>query len=81
MLRLNWCKRMIPFDTSAEAAAVQQEIFRRMTPEQRFKAAVEMSDSMRDLALTGIRSRRPELTEEEALQELMRKMYGSAAPL
>ena len=70
----------MPFDTTPEADAIQQEIFRRMTPEQRLKVALEMSDSMRNVALTGLRMRRPELTEEELARELMRLMYGFVLP-
>ncbi|HET9741777.1 MAG TPA: hypothetical protein VFQ00_03415 [Terriglobales bacterium] len=67
---------MIPSDTSPEAAAVQTEIFRRMNPSQRLRMAIEMSDSMRNLALAGLRSRRPELNEQELSRELLRVMYG-----
>ena len=63
-------------DTSPEAAAIQAEIFRRMTPAERVKMALEMSDSMRNVALAGLRSRHPEMTEEELKWELMRLMYG-----
>ena len=63
-------------DTSPEAAAIQAEIFRRMTPVQRLKLALEMSESMRNVALAGLRSRRPDLNEEELSRELMRIMYG-----
>ena len=63
-------------DTSPEAAAVQAEIFRRMTPAERVRVALEMSDSIRNLALAGLRSRHPEMTEEQLKWELMRLMYG-----
>ena len=62
-------------DTSPEAAAIQDEIFRRMTPEQRVRLALEMSESMRNVALAGLRSRRPELNEAELSRELLRVMY------
>jgi hypothetical protein len=39
------------FDTSPEAAAIQAEIFRRMKPAQRLQLALEMSESMRNIAL------------------------------
>jgi hypothetical protein len=67
-------------DTSPEAAAIQQAIFRRMTPEQRLHLALEMSESMRDIALAGLRSRRPELSEAELSRELIRLMYGVLPP-
>ena len=63
-------------DTSPEAAAIQAEIFRRMTPAERVKLALEMSDSMRNVALAGLRSRHPEMREEQLKWELMRLMYG-----
>ena len=41
----------MPSDTSPEAAAIQAEIFRRMTPAERVKMALEMSEEMRQLAV------------------------------
>ena len=67
-------------DTSPEAAKIQREIFRRMTPAQRLRMALEMSDSMRNVALAGLRSRRPDLNEKELSRELLRIMYGFLAP-
>ena len=66
----------MPSDTSPEAAAIQQEIFRRMTAAARLRLALEMSESMRNVALAGLRSRRPDLSTEELFRELMRLMYG-----
>jgi hypothetical protein len=63
-------------DTSTQAAVIQQEIFRRMTSAQRLRMALEMSESIRNVALAGLRSRRPELNEEELSRELMALMYG-----
>ena len=65
-----------PSDTSPEAAAIQAEILRRMTPEQRLRLALDASESMRNVARTGLRHRHPELSEEELSRELMRLMYG-----
>ena len=67
-------------DTSPEAAAIQDEIFRRMTPEQRVRLAIEMSESMRNVALAGLRSRRPDLDEAELSRELLRVMYDFVPP-
>jgi hypothetical protein len=71
----------MPFDTSPEAAAVQQDIFRRMTTEKRLQLALEMSESLRNIALAGLRSRRPELDADGLNRELMRIMYGIVPPL
>lgn len=62
-------------DTDAKAAAVQREIFRRMTAEERLRLALEMSDSMRNVALAGLRSRRPDLDDQQLSRELLRLMY------
>lgn len=70
----------MPSDTSPQAEAIQLEIFRRMTTAERLKLALEMSDSMRNIALAGLRTRRPDLNENELLRELMRVMYGFAPP-
>ena len=66
-------------DTHPTAAAIQAEVIRRLTPVQRLRMALEMSESVRNVALAGLRSRRPELTEEELSRELLRMMYGFAA--
>lgn len=68
------------FDTTPDAAAVQSEIFRRMSPEMRLRIALQMSESMRNVALAGLRSRRPELTPDQLFRELLRIMYGFAPP-
>lgn len=70
----------MPSDTSPQAEAIQLESFRRMTTAERLKLALEMSDSMRNIALAGLRTRRPDLNENELLRELMRVMYGFAPP-
>lgn len=66
-------------ETHSDGEAIQQEIFRRMTPEERLGLALEMSESLRRVALDGLRSRRPELSEQELSAELMRLMYGFVA--
>jgi hypothetical protein len=68
----------MPFDTSPEAATIQAEIFRRMTTAQRLKLALEMSESLRNIALAGLRNRQPESSPEELSRELLSIMYGFA---
>ena len=63
-------------DTNPSAAAIQREIFRRMTTEERLRTALEMSESMRNVSLEGLRSRRPDLDDDGSRRELMRIMYG-----
>jgi len=68
---------MTPSDPSTDAAAVQHEIFRRMTTAERLRRALEMSESMRSVAPAGLRSRRPELGPEELFRELLRIITAS----
>jgi hypothetical protein len=68
--------RTVPSDTHPDAAGVQLEIFRSMTAEQRIRLAVEMSESLREIALAGLRSRRPDLDPDGLSRELLRVMYG-----
>jgi hypothetical protein len=66
----------MPSDTDSKAAAIQRQIFRRMTSAARLRLALEMSESMRNVALAGLRARQPELNADQLSRELMRVMYG-----
>jgi len=66
----------MPFDTAPEVAAIQEGIFRQMTTTQRLRLALEMSESLRNVALAGLRGRHPELSSDELSRELLRIMYG-----
>jgi len=78
--RYSWSMAHIPSDTSPEAAEIQRGIFRRMSTEKRLRLALEMSESMRNVALAGLRIRRPDLSDRELLRELVRMMYGISPP-
>lgn len=67
-------------DITPEAEAVQEEPFRRMSPEERLQLASELSEFMRELALAGLRSRHPELSERQLIRELVRLWYGIELP-
>jgi hypothetical protein len=58
-------------DTTAEAAAFQTEVHRRIGASGRFRVAVEMSELARNLAVAGLRARRPALNEIELRRELL----------
>jgi len=66
-------------DTSPEGAAIQREIFRQMTTEERLRLTLEMSESLRNVALAGLR-RRPDPDEDGLRRELLRLMYGFVPP-
>ena len=67
-------------DTSPEGAAIQREIFRQMTTEERLRLTLEMSESLRNVALAGLRNRRPDPDEDGLRRELLRLMYGFVPP-
>ena len=62
-------------DTSPAAEALQLQIQRAMTGEQRVLMALEMSLFARELAREGIRRDHPEWTGEQISRELLRMAF------
>jgi len=62
-------------DTTPEAAAVQLEILRKMTGEQRVTLAYEMSMFVREIMKEGIQHDHPDWTEAEIKRELLRRAF------
>jgi hypothetical protein len=62
-------------DTSAEALAVQLQIHRAMTEEQRLLLALEMSLFARSLAKARILQEHPKWTESQVARELLRLAF------
>jgi len=58
----------IPFDTSAEAARVQDEIYRNMSMSQRAELTFKLCDNLRNTVKDGIRDRHPDYTEDMVTQ-------------
>ncbi|MEO7332171.1 MAG: hypothetical protein ABI193_26580 [Minicystis sp.] len=67
---------MRPLDTTAAAHEAQMQVYRRMGPEARVRVAFEMSEDMRSIALSGIRSRHPEYDDARARRALFRLLLG-----
>jgi hypothetical protein len=67
---------LIPADTTPEAARVQFEIYRRMSPDRRLELAFEMSQFLRDVVVAGVRSRHPEFSEEQVRLAVIRLTIG-----
>ena len=65
-------------DTSPAAQAVQLEILRAMSGEQRLLLAFEMSEFARELAKEGIRREHPDWSEELVARELLRLAFFPA---
>ena len=73
---LSFLALMHPRDTTAAAAQLQEEIHRQLDPSERLRMAMEMSEFARSLSKAGLRARRPELTQDEANEEMLDLMYG-----
>ena len=65
-------------DTSPEAQAVQAEILRAMSGEQRLLLAFEMSLFAREFAREGIQRQHPEWEETRVARELLRLAFFPA---
>lgn len=66
-----------PLDTTTTAWKAQRSAFGKLGPEGRLRAALEMSDAMRRIRLSGIRSRHPEATEREAISRFIAGAHGT----
>ncbi len=78
-------KQTRPLDTSPEAERVQVEIFRKMTPERRLRAGVELTQLSRKLMAAGVRERHPNYDDEQVHLAVIRltipeKLFLSAYP-
>ena len=63
---------MKPLDTTPQAANVQTDVLRRLTPIQRLAIAVEMSELAQGLAFLRWKSQFPELSERDLRVQIAR---------
>lgn len=66
----------IPADTTPEAAWVQIEAFRRMSPSKRLRMTLQLCDSLRAIVAAGVRSRHPEFSAEQVKLAAIRLSLG-----
>jgi hypothetical protein len=67
---------IVPADTTLEAARVQIEIFRRMSPGKRLELACQMSNTLRKVVASGVRGRHPDYTEDQVRLAVIRLTLG-----
>jgi hypothetical protein len=75
---MEFCNNIHPVayaDTTPAAQAVQLEILRAMSGEQRILLAFEMSEFARELAKEGFRREHPEWPEARVTRELLRLAF------
>lgn len=65
-------------DTTPAAAAVHEDAQRQIGPGGRLRIALELSDLTHSFAIAGIRRRNPQMTDDDARQELALILYGGA---
>ncbi|MEQ9406370.1 MAG: hypothetical protein RIK87_01540 [Fuerstiella sp.] len=63
-------------DTSADAEAVQLELLRQMTPQERLQKACDLSTQLRKMAFDAIRRRHPDYSEDEVRLKFIEVTYG-----
>lgn len=69
---------MDPSDTSPQAAALLIDIYRKLGPGGRSRIAADLSDAVRETAISGIRRRHPEYTDAEVTRALIVMLYGQS---
>jgi hypothetical protein len=67
---------MAASDTTTDARNVLSQVFRRMSPAEKFAMVEEMSTDARELARCGIRARHPEYDRDEVEHALHRLLLG-----
>jgi hypothetical protein len=71
-MSLQW----IPPDTTPEAARMQLQICRHLSPSRRLELALQMSDSLRKTVEAGVRRRHPEYTGDQVRLAVIRLYLG-----
>jgi len=64
-------------DTTAAARDAQLAATRRLSPSDRMRLAAEMSEDARRIAIEGEQRRHPQLTEAQARQVVLRRLWGA----
>lgn len=68
----------IPFDTTADAHAVQRDIYRRLDGRGRLDIMFRLNDTVRHLAMSGIRARHPDYTDAQVRLAYARLRLGDS---
>ncbi len=67
-------------ETTAKAEKRQNEIFARMSGEQKVRLAMELSDSVRDIAWEGFCRRYPLVAQERLRAMFFNEIHGIQSP-
>jgi hypothetical protein len=69
-----------PLDTDEAAWSAHNAVLDGMDGAARVRAAMDLSEAVRDIRLAGIRARHPELTPRQAVARLVLEEYGISLP-
>lgn len=69
-----------PMDTGPEAWATYNAVLGRMDGPARLRAALELSEAVREIRLAGLRARNPDLSPREIVTRLVAEDYGIELP-
>ncbi len=67
---------VIPPDTTPQAAWVQMNLYRRMSPELHLELALAMNDTARAVSAAGVRARHHDYDEDQVRLEVIRMCLG-----
>jgi hypothetical protein len=65
-----------PLDTSAAAHALQRDLYRRLGGRERLAISFRLNETVRQLAMAGIRARHPEYDDDQVRQAHIRLVLG-----
>ena len=72
---------MIPADTSRDASMVQLRMLDSLNGAERLRIAIEMSEFLKRLKLSALRSERPGLSETELKKLILKSCFTSTENL
>jgi hypothetical protein len=68
----------IPFDTTPDAYQAQADVYRRLGGRGRLDIMFRLTESVRRIAMAGIRARHPDYTDVQVRQAYTRLQLGDA---
>lgn len=67
---------MRPADTTPDAHRIQADIYRRMSGAERLSLAFQITATVRDLAMAGVRARHPDYSDDQVFRAWARLTLG-----
>jgi hypothetical protein len=68
----------LPQDTGTDAEKIQIAVLKKIGAEGRLKMTLELSDNIRDITMSGIRTRHPEYSEDMVKKTLIKYLHGES---